>query len=251
MTTTLNRTTVWIALVIEKYLLPLLYLRFAVTHYVAFRGILSGSLGHETTVFIDATNQLTNSLLFLFASLLLLLGRRPEAPPQKLKLIIIPLVTAFYNLLYNTVHWFPAAWQINLSPPGLQMPLFAAGLICIVLGPIISLWGILHLGRSFGIYVAVRKVVLTGPYKWVRHPMYLGWVFLYGGLALANFSAAYFLLVAVDIALILYRARLEEIHLSAHSAEYREYMKRTRFIFPRLRWPSAFFAPKVMPGKRQ
>jgi protein-S-isoprenylcysteine O-methyltransferase Ste14 len=102
---------------------------------------------------------------------------------------------------------------------------------------LIALWGLIHLGRSFGVYVTVRKVVLTGPYQWVRHPMYLGWVCLYCGIALANFSGAYFLLVALNIGLLLYRAQLEQTQLAAHSEEYREYMQHTRFIFPKLRNP--------------
>ena len=57
------------------------------------------------------------------------------------------------------------------------------------------------------------------------------------GLVLANFSGACFILVPIHIFLLLYRARLEEARLSEYSAEYREYLKRTGFIFPRLRRP--------------
>jgi hypothetical protein len=39
--------------------------------------------------------------------------------------------------------------------------------------------------------------------------------------------------------LLLYRARLEESRLSEYSMEYREYRKRTGFIFPRFRRPGA------------
>jgi protein-S-isoprenylcysteine O-methyltransferase Ste14 len=42
-------------------------------------------------------------------------------------------------------------------------------------------------------------------------------------------------LVPIHIALLLYRARLEEARLSEYSAEYQEYRKRTGFIFPRFR----------------
>jgi len=67
--------------------------------------------------------------------------------------------------------------------------------------------------------------------------MYLGYILMLLGLALVNFSTAYFILVPIHIALLLYRARLEEARLSEHSPEYREYTKRTGFIFPRLRRP--------------
>jgi protein-S-isoprenylcysteine O-methyltransferase Ste14 len=200
-------------------------------------GILSGRLNTETIVFIDVVHHIILLLLGLFTGLLLLVGRRAVVAPQKLKFILIPLVTTFFYPLYYTAPLFPTPWQINLCPQGLQMSLLAAGLICIIIGPMFALWGILHLGRSFGIFVTVRKVVLTGPYQWVRHPMYLGWVCMCIGVALANFSGAYFLLVTIHISLLLYRARLEQAQLSEYSVEYQKYIKRTRFIFPRLRCP--------------
>jgi protein-S-isoprenylcysteine O-methyltransferase Ste14 len=101
-----------------------------------------------------------------------------------------------------------------------------------------AIWSVLFLGRSFGIFVVVRKVVLDGPYRWVRHPMYLGYIFMLAGLVLINFSPAYLMLVPIHIFLLLYRAHLEEVRLSGHSAEYREYVKRTGFIFPKLRRPA-------------
>jgi protein-S-isoprenylcysteine O-methyltransferase Ste14 len=63
--------------------------------------------------------------------------------------------------------------------------------------------------------------------------MYLGWVFVCTGLILANFSGAFFLLAGAHIALMLYRAHLEEEHLAKHSLDYQEYRKRTGFIFPK------------------
>jgi protein-S-isoprenylcysteine O-methyltransferase Ste14 len=235
MTNTSNRIAVLTAVYTEKYLLSLVYLCLSVGEVNKIRGIVSGQIRIETTPFIDAAHHVILLLLCVFASLLLLLGHRPAVPQQRLKFILIPLVTTFFNVLYFTVPWFPACLQINLGPQSWQEPLVIAGLTCIVVGPVIALWGLLHLGRSFGIFVSVRKVVLTGPYQWVRHPMYLGWVCIYTGVAMANFSGAYCLLVAIHVSLLLYRAHMEETQLAEHSAEYREYMKRTGFIFPRFR----------------
>jgi protein-S-isoprenylcysteine O-methyltransferase Ste14 len=233
MTTPRNRILALAAFYTERYVLSFVYLCFALMEINKTWGILSGRLRIETTVFIDAVHHLILLLLCVFTSLLLLLGRRPAVPPHKLKFILIPLATTFYNFLYYTVPLFPAPLQIKLCPQGWQTSLVAAGLTCIIIGPMLALWGILYLGRSFGVFVTVRKVVLTGPYHWVRHPMYLGWVCLCLGVALANFSGAYFLLVAIHISLLLYRAHLEEAQLSEYSTEYREYMKRTGFIFPK------------------
>jgi protein-S-isoprenylcysteine O-methyltransferase Ste14 len=63
--------------------------------------------------------------------------------------------------------------------------------------------------------------------------MYLGWVIICAGVALSNFSIAYFLLTGIHVALLIYRARLEESQLAKHSSGYREYMEKAGFIFPR------------------
>jgi protein-S-isoprenylcysteine O-methyltransferase Ste14 len=233
MTTIHERIIILTAAFTERYVLSVAYLFLALMESGKIWSILAGQMRIETTVFIDTAHHLILLLLCLFTSLLLLLGRRADVPPNRLKFILIPLATTFFNFFYYAIPSFPAAWQIKLCPPGWQTSLTIAGLACIITGPVIALWGIAYLGRSFGVFVTVRKVVVTGPYQWVRHPMYLGWVWICLGVALANFSAAYFLIVAIHIFLLLYRARLEESQLAANSPEYREYMKRTGFIFPK------------------
>ncbi len=191
--------------------------------------------GTGSVAFVAAVRHVIMLLLDLLIGVTLLMGRRPAVLPQNLEEMLVPLAATFYFLTYNTIPWFPQPFQKNLCPPHLQVPLAVAGLVLGVVGPAISTWGVVYLGRSFGIFVMVRNVVLRGPYQYVRHPMYLGYVCICAGLVLANFSVAIFVLVPVHIFLFIYRARLEEARLSEYSVEYREYMKRTGFIFPRLR----------------
>jgi protein-S-isoprenylcysteine O-methyltransferase Ste14 len=47
-------------------------------------------------------------------------------------------------------------------------------LACSIPGVALSSWAVLALGRSFGIAPADRGLVQGGPYRLVRHPMYLG-----------------------------------------------------------------------------
>jgi len=235
---TFNHRAALTAIYTERYGLSLVYLCLT---WIEFRKPWLGWSGPPATegaVLVQTSRHLIQVLLFLFTALLLLLGRRAAVLPQSLKGILIPLATTFFTLTYSAVPWFPTAMQKNLCPADLQMPITIAAIVLIVVGPAVALWGILYLGRSFGIFVEVRKVIFGGPYRWVRHPMYLGWICMCAGLALGFFSAAYFLLVAIHIFLMLYRARLEEAALSDYSNEYRDYSRRTGFIFPRFRRPA-------------
>jgi protein-S-isoprenylcysteine O-methyltransferase Ste14 len=218
----------------ERYLLSLVFFFLALREIGPIWFLLTGKRAVETTLWIDTGHHLCLLVLNLITGLVLLLGWRPVVPPKNFKSVFIPLVATFYTLAYYSVPWFPKSWRLNLSPLALQKPLVVAGIVCIVIGPLISLWGILYLRRSFGVFVTLRKIVLNGPYRWVRHPMYLGWVCVCTGLVLANFSGAYFVLVSVHISILLYRAHLEEEHLAENSQDYQEYRKRTGFIFPKL-----------------
>jgi len=83
--------------------------------------------------------------------------------------------------------------------------------------------------------VAVREVVSGGPYAYVRHPMYLGYIFELSGLVLSSFSLGMLAAAAGFLGLMVMRARLEEARLIEACPAYRDYMKRTGFLFPRLR----------------
>src|SRR3954468_13522820 len=44
---------------------------------------------------------------------------------------------------------------------------------CVLIGMIMMLVTIRHLGRSFSLVPQARSVVQTGPYQWIKHPLYL------------------------------------------------------------------------------
>jgi protein-S-isoprenylcysteine O-methyltransferase Ste14 len=108
-----------------------------------------------------------------------------------------------------------------LSSESLAVVISAIGLIIVVLGK-------LSLGRSFGLTPANRGIVSTGVYRFLRHPIYLGYVLTHMGFAIA-FPADWNLviLIAADSALMM-RAVCEEKTLALDPA-YRAYMQRVRW----------------------
>jgi protein-S-isoprenylcysteine O-methyltransferase Ste14 len=121
--------------------------------------------------------------------------------------------------------------RVNLAPrfsmPRVSVALSVAGLV-------LSLWSLWHLRSSFAILAEARHVVRTGPYRFVRHPLYLGEAFTMLGLCLLQGTLTALLLWAgVNLAQAL-RARIEEEKLTREFPDYREYRRETRFILPGL-----------------
>ncbi|HET7676471.1 MAG TPA: isoprenylcysteine carboxylmethyltransferase family protein [Candidatus Limnocylindrales bacterium] len=111
--------------------------------------------------------------------------------------------------------------------------LVAAGLV--VAGLVLAVWGTLALGRSFAALPQPppgAELVESGPYRWVRHPIYLGllvgslgWGVLAGSLVTLGLTMA--LAVLLDL-----KARREEAWLAARFPDYADYRRRTRRLVP-------------------
>jgi protein-S-isoprenylcysteine O-methyltransferase Ste14 len=115
------------------------------------------------------------------------------------------------------------------SPP---FYLVAPGLVLGPLGLCLSLWSVWHLRSSFSILAEARRTVVSGPYRYVRHPLYLGEALTLLGACLLIGTGIALLFWAVVTGLQLARARIEEKKLSRALSDYQAYRGKTPFIFP-------------------
>ncbi|NMB75534.1 MAG: isoprenylcysteine carboxylmethyltransferase family protein [Myxococcales bacterium] len=130
--------------------------------------------------------------------------------------------------------WIP--WAFFDAPPivrGLGLSLAAGGLLLIG-------WSHLHLGVEFDTTIGAsghQKLVTSGPYHYIRHPLYVAFLLFFVGagtaggawLVSAGGAALFALLMTV-------RLRAEERLLRDRFGNaYREYARRTPRFFPRLR----------------
>lgn len=88
----------------------------------------------------------------------------------------------------------------------------------------------LYLGRRFGLVAANRGIVTTGPYRIVRHPIYLGYFIAHIGFLISAWSGYNCLVFASLYGLQAVRIHEEE-RLLANSPEYANYRLLVRFRF--------------------
>jgi protein-S-isoprenylcysteine O-methyltransferase Ste14 len=97
-----------------------------------------------------------------------------------------------------------------------------------------------HLGKSFHSLVVAKGnqvLVETGPYRWIRHPIYTAYLMNYlgGGLLSSNLVLA---IVPVIMYAILVATRMgqeETVLIELFGQKYVDYMKRTGRLVPRIK----------------
>ena len=147
---------------------------------------------------------------------------RPAKPRVRLAETLarrrVPLgfVTAIATLVLAQPTW--RTWQI--------------GFAVAVIGEIIRIWAAGHVEKS-------REVTRSGPYRWTRHPLYVGSTVIALGVVIASRSAAVALLAAAYMGSTLTAAvRVEEAFLrSAFGTTYDDYTAaRAAPVARRLSW---------------
>jgi protein-S-isoprenylcysteine O-methyltransferase Ste14 len=107
--------------------------------------------------------------------------------------------------------------------------------ICLVLlGVVLSLMTVSWLGRSFSICPQSRKLVTSGPYAIVRHPLYVCEQVFVIGIMLDHFSWIALLIVGVQWFCQLQRMKAEEKILTETFPDYEAYARETPALIPRL-----------------
>ena len=121
-----------------------------------------------------------------------------------------------------------------ITPEGAQVshPFFA-GLLMFV-GLCLTVSSKICIARSFGVVPANRGVKSDGPYRFVRHPMYLGYILNQLGFLLACFSIWNLIVYLIAWTLLVLRI-LEEERVLRIDPAYIAYSRHTRWrLFPRL-----------------
>jgi protein-S-isoprenylcysteine O-methyltransferase Ste14 len=142
-------------------------------------------------------------------------------------------LTGMAGFIAYLIHPPSMAWAAVPLPLWLRWTGVGLGFLASVL----LVWMFRTLGKNLTDTVVTRKqhaLVTTGPYRWVRHPLYSSAALAITGNSLT--MANWFLFAAGGLMLVLLviRTRKEEDNLIARFGnDYRDYMKRTGRFMPR------------------
>jgi protein-S-isoprenylcysteine O-methyltransferase Ste14 len=161
------------------------------------------------------TQRMTGLLLLVSESLVVvftILRRRASIVDRSRGAAIVTAMSLAGPVMLRTAHLPP------LLPELATVAVSAIGLVIVIAGKI-------TLGRSFGIVPANRGIVIAGPYGFVRHPIYAGYLLTHVGFACAYPTGWNIgVLILTDAALIT-RALYEE-RVLAGDRLYQTYCRR-------------------------
>ena len=160
-----------------------------------------------------------NVLMLLISETLtfvwLLLARRPLVRDWSPFTVFISLTAGFGSGLVSLQE------GVEIVPLYIAAPLQFLALWLVI-------WGKMSLGRSFAILPANRGVVTGGAYRFVRHPIYAGYLAGHILFLLSSFSVYNFTVYAI-ITLFQVHRILREERILALTEEYRDYLGQVRY----------------------
>lgn len=162
--------------------------------------------------------------------------RTKETEKSADRLITVGVIALAFVLMFY--RWPPiAAFDLRFVP---AEPLIAyGGVLLASLGAAVAIWARYCLGQNWSARVTLKeghRLIRSGPYRWVRHPIYTG--MLLGAVGRAFTVGELRAVVGVLLILAAHSrkaAREEGMLTREFGEEYTAYRHSTGFLFPRLR----------------
>lgn len=137
----------------------------------------------------------------------------------------------------NPIYWFITAgrtywtfvvfYYIAVWPSAAIVPTVVSQAL-LVLSLTVIIWARFSLGRNIGFIPAQRRIVSSGIYAYVRHPIHIGHTLFLLSYMLQSFSVINCVIISIGIIFVLVKSVIEERFL-CESQEYQMYYSRVRY----------------------
>jgi protein-S-isoprenylcysteine O-methyltransferase Ste14 len=144
----------------------------------------------------------------------------------RMPLLLAAILLAMPDLL-------PRLLTKRFLPPGAGSALL--GTIAVALGLGLAIWARRHLGRNWSATITLKEghsFVRTGPYRYLRHPIYAGLLLGLVGTAAAIGEWRGMLAVALALTAFVRKILVEETRMGETFSEYGEYRRQTAALIP-------------------
>jgi protein-S-isoprenylcysteine O-methyltransferase Ste14 len=146
--------------------------------------------------------------------------------------LAIRTVGSLAAVLFAFVPWGGLA---NPLVPRTQM-LLVVSVVLAWAGVLFAIWARVILGRNWSATVTLKQshdLIQSGPYRWVRHPIYSGMLLSFIGVILFLDRVGGVVGLVIAIAVYYLKARQEETIMAGHFGQaWEQYRSRTRAIIP-------------------
>jgi protein-S-isoprenylcysteine O-methyltransferase Ste14 len=147
------------------------------------------------------------------------------------------LVALLLAVVLLSVPDLPIAFLGGRFLPAATWPLWnGIGAVLVVAGLLFTVWAREHLGRNWSDVVTIKvdhELVMSGPYRVVRHPIYTGLLVAFLGQALARGEWRGLLAVALALWAFWRKSQVEErLMREQFGAAYEEYSQRIAALIP-------------------
>jgi protein-S-isoprenylcysteine O-methyltransferase Ste14 len=158
--------------------------------------------------------------------------RTVERQDWKSRTGYVALLTLAFLLLFRLVPIYPLT--LRVLPPSLAVDIVAA-VLCLA-GLALAIWARRTLGRNWSGLVTLKRdheLVMQGPYRYVRHPIYSAILLMFLASALATGRLGGFVGLAFCIASFWVKLRQEEALMLRHFPDqYPAYRRSVRALVP-------------------
>ncbi len=146
--------------------------------------------------------------------------------------LIIVIVLVILIRLRESRHFLADVARRTPAPDSAAATL---GVIMCVAGVALAVWARVYIGRNWGMPMSLREgheLVTSGPYAYIRHPIYSGILLLTVGSAIAA-GPMWLALFVVCLVYFVYAARTEERDMTKQFPDaYPAYQRRTKMLIP-------------------